>query len=386
MASRPTVASIFRLHGPAYLHRHLLAPAQAKVLRAVIACRTSALGGHVDTCLDCGHTHAAFNSCCDRHCPGCQASAAKKWTEGRLARVLPTHYFHVVFTLPAPLRPVALANPKLIYDLFFAAANETLQELAKTRLDAQFGITAVLHTWTRDLQFHPHLHCVVTGGGLSQDGTRWVACRDAFLFPVKVMGALFRGKFLDGLTRLAKLERLRFTGTSSHLTDPRAFAKMRSALYRTAWVVYAKRPFGGPKQVIEYLSRYTHRVGISNSRIRTVTNDAIVISTRGSRTCTLRPEEFIRRFLLHVLPAQFRKIRHYGLLAPANVKSRLVTARTCLDAAGHRYDTRLFEPGELPGDLPSVPPAQELRCDACGGSNVRRERVPADARGPPETP
>lgn len=163
MASRPTVASIFRLHGPAYLHRHLLAPAQAKVLRAVIACRTSALGGHIDTCLDCGHTHAAFNSCCDRHCPGCQASAAKKWTEGRLARVLPTHYFHVVFTLPAPLRPVALANPKLIYDLFFAAANETLQELAKTRLAAQFGITAVLHTWTRDLQFHPHLHCVVTG-------------------------------------------------------------------------------------------------------------------------------------------------------------------------------------------------------------------------------
>lgn len=379
---RPTVADIFRRHGPAYLRDHTLTPGQAKVLRAVIACRTAALGGHLDVCLDCGHAHPFYNSCRDRHCPNCQSRAAKEWLQRRLERVLPTHYFHVVFTLPEPLRPVALANPKLIYDLLFAAATDTLKELATTHLDTQLGITAVLHTWTRDMLLHPHLHCVVTGGGLSLDATRWVACRDKFLFPVKVMGALFRGKFMDGLVRAQKAGKLHFAGTSAHLADPVAFAKMRNQLYRTDWVVFAKRPFGGPRQVIRYLSRYTHRVAISDARIRKVTDDRVVISTRKGRSCTMRPEEFIRRFLLHVLPPDFRKIRHYGLLAPANMNTRLVTARRLLDEAGHRYDMRRFEPGELPGE----PVASKPRCRACGSERIRQDALLPAARGPPVTP
>lgn len=376
------MAELFRRHGPSYLRDHTLTPQQGKVLRAVIACRTAALGGHLDLCLDCGHAHPSYNSCRDRHCPSCQAGAAKRWLDGRLERVLPTHYFHVVFTLPEPLRALALANPDIVYDLLFATAIETLQELAATRLGAQLGITAVLHTWTREMLLHPHLHCVVTGGGLSLDGTRWIACRDAFLFPVRVMGSLFRGKFLDGLVRAHKAERLRFVGTSAHLADPVAFAKMRDGLYRTNWVVFAKRPFGGPSQVIAYLARYTHRVAISDARVRSVADDRVVISTRKGRTCTTRPDEFVRRFLLHVLPPGFRKIRHYGLLAPANVNSRLVIARGLLDAAGHRHDTRRFEPGEMHGE----PVVQKPTCRACGSTNLRREPLPAPARGPPETP
>lgn len=377
---RPSVAAVFRRHGPAYLCHHTLAPARAKVLRAVIACRTAALGGHLEVCLDCGHAHPAYNSCRDRHCPTCQSHAAKRWLDGRLARVLPTPYFHVVFTLPEPLRAVALANPKIVYDRLFAAATETLQELATTRLDAQLGITAVLHTWTREMLLHPHLHCVVTGGGLARDGSRWVACRDAYLFPVRVMGALFRGKFMDGLAKAHAAGTLRFVGTSAHLADPVAFAKMRNQLYRTDWVVFAKRPFGGPKQVISYLSRYTHRVAISSARIQAFTDERVVISTRKGRTCTVRPDEFVRRFLLHVLPPEFRKIRHYGLLAPANVKTRLVTALRLLDAAGHRYDLRRVEPGEAIGE-----PIARTRCRACGGGNLRTEALTPTARGPPVT-
>jgi hypothetical protein len=377
--ARPTVAEIFRRHGPAYLCQHPLPPAQAKVLRAVIACRTAVLGGHLDVCLDCGHAHPAYNSCRDRHCPTCQSSQAKRWLEGRLARVLPTPYFHVVFTLPEPLRAVALANPKVVYDLLFAAATDTLQTLAATHLHAQLGITAVLHTWTREMLLHPHLHCIVTGGGLALDGTRWVACRDTFLFRVEVMGALFRGRFMAGLVRAHKAGTLRFSGTSAGLADPVAFAKMRKTLYATPWVVFAKRPFGGPRQVIAYLSRYTHRVAISNARVRAVTDDTVVISTRKGRTCVLAPTEFVRRFLLHVLPPDFRKIRHYGLLAPANVNTRLVTARRLLLAAGHRLDTHPAAPDERLGDPPDSGP----RCPACGSLRVRREILAPAARGPP---
>ncbi len=378
--ARPVVADIFRRFGPAYLRSHTLTPGQAKALRSIIDCRTAALGGHLDVCLDCGHGHPSYNSCRDRHCPTCQSHAAKRWLEGRLDRVLPTHYFHVVFTLPEPLRPVALVNPGLVYGLLFSAATETLQELAATRLDAQLGITAVLHTWTREMHLHPHLHCVVTGGGLSLDRTRWAACRDKYLFPVHVMGALFRGKFLDGLVRAHKADKLRFAGTSAHLADPVAFAGMRDALYKTHWVVFAKRPFGGPEQVITYLSRYTHRVAISSSRILEVSDDRILIKTRAGRTCSMRPDEFIRRFLLHILPSQFRKIRHYGLLAPANVNRGLITAHRLLDKAGHGHALRRVQPGELLGE-PLVAPR---RCPACGGEDLRRERLPATARGPPE--
>jgi len=376
---RPQVAEVFRHHGPAYLRDNVLTPAQAKALRAVIACRTAALGGHLDVCLDCGHSQPAYNSCRDRHCPTCQSSQARRWLAGRLKRVLPTHYFHVVFTLPEPLRAVALANPKLVYDLLFAAASETLQELAATRLGAQLGITAVLHTWTRQMLLHPHLHCVVTGGGLALDGSRWIACREKFLFPVAVMGALFRGKFMAGLVRAQKAGELHFAGTSAHLADPVAFARMRDRLYKTNWVVYAKRPFGGPQQVITYLSRYTHRVAISDARVREVGEDRVVIKTHGDRSCTLPPREFIRRFLLHVLPREFRKIRHYGLLAPANVKTRFVIARRLLDEAAHSHDPPRFEPGEPVGE----PIAFIPRCPACGSDRLRREPLPPAARGPP---
>lgn len=376
---RGTVAEIFRVHGPAYLRDHVLTPAQGKVLRAVIACRTAQLGGHLDVCLDCGHVHPSYNSCRDRHCPTCQASQAKRWLETRMERVLPTHYFHVVFTLPEELRPIALANPKIVYDLLFSAASDTLLELASTHLGAQLGITAVLHTWTRDLSLHPHLHCVVTGGGLSIDGARWIACRDEYLFSVHVMGSLFRGKFLDGLVRAQRKGQLRFVGTSDHLADPVAFAKLKDRLYQSRWVVFAKRPFAGPRQIFAYLSRYTHRVAISDSRILDVQDEHVVIKTRGKHRCVLRCEDLIRRFLLHVLPAEFRKIRHYGLLAPANVKNRLQVVRRLLDDAGHPFDMRRFEPGELLGD-PIVP---ARRCPACGSEHLRREIVAREARGPP---
>lgn len=379
---RSPVAEIFRLHGPAYLRDHALTPGQAKALRAVIACRTAALGGHVDVCQDCGTTTPSYNSCRDRHCPNCQSSAAKHWVNDRLGRVLPTSYFHVVFTLPEQLRAVALANPKLIYDLLFSAAHDTLKDMATRRLDAQLGITAVLHTWTREMQLHPHLHCIVTGGGLSPDGTEWASCRQDYLFPVKAMNRLFRGKFMSGLVRAHKAGKVHFAGTSAGLADPAAFARMRDLLYKTDWVVFAKKPFGGPEQVIRYLSRYTHRVAISNSRIVSQADERVVVKTRGEARCTLSPQEFIRRFLLHVLPRGFRKIRHYGLLAPANVSTRLIAARGILELMDPCRGMPTHEPEELLGDrIEATKPIP--CCPACGSTNLRREDVPRPARGPP---
>lgn len=379
---RSPVAEIFRRHGPAFLRDRVLAPGQAKALRAAIACRTAALGGHLDVCEDCGTATPSYNSCRDRHCPNCQAHAAKRWVEARLERVLPTPYFHVVFTLPEPLRAVALANPKLVYDLLFSAAQETLQDMAKRRLGAQLGITAVLHTWTREMLLHPHLHCIVTGGGLSPDGTEWASCRQDYLFPVKAMNRLFRGKFMAGLVRAHKGEKLHFAGTSAGLADPVAFAKMRDRLYATDWVVFAKKPFGGPEQVIRYLSRYTHRVAISNSRIVSHTDERVVIKTRGDATCTLPPPEFIRRFLLHVLPNGFRKIRHYGLLAPANVNCRLAAARGILDLVDPCRGMPAYEPEEPLGE-----PIEATKpipcCPACRSTKMRREKISRPPRGPP---
>jgi Putative transposase/Transposase zinc-binding domain len=379
---RPTVAAVFRRHGPAYLCDHTLVEGQAKVLRSVIACRTAALGGHLDVCRDCGVATPSYNSCRDRHCPNCQASAAKRWLDKQLNRVLATPYFHVVFTLPAQLRAIALANPKLVYDLLFSAAEQTLQDAARSRLHAQLGITAVLHTWTREMGLHPHLHCIVTGGGLSGDGTKWIAGRQDFLFPVKVMGRLLRGKFMDGLVHAHKVGKLHFTGTSAEFADPLAFAKLRHQLYRTDWVVFAKKPFGGPEQVMAYLSRYTHRVAISNSRILAHDDERIVIKTRGEARCALAPAEFIRRFLLHVLPHGFRKIRHYGLLAPSNVNTRRAVAAELLRQVDLYRDMPVFEPGQLLGQhipITKPPPC----CPACGSVNLRREDVPRPARGPP---
>jgi Putative transposase/Transposase zinc-binding domain len=378
---RGVVGDILRRFGPAYLDDHAVSPQRVSALRAAMACRTATLGGHLDTCDACGWSRPSYNSCRDRHCSTCQSSQAARWLAGRIERVLPTHYFHVVFTLPSELRALALANPKALYGLLFDAAAETLDELARTRLHARLGVTAVLHTWTREMLFHPHLHCVVTGGGLSSDDTRWVSCADAFLFPVHVMGALFRGKFMDGLVDLYTRGRLCLVGACAPLANPNTFAQLRRRLYAEKWVVYAKRPFGGPEQVLAYLSRYTHRVAISDSRILRVDNDRVVIKTRDGRTCTIKPDEFVRRLLLHVLPSGFRKIRHYGLLAPANVGTRLLVAGRLLDAMPANPHRRPppCEPESLLGEsLPDAP-----HCPQCGASPLRQERLPPQ-RAPPD--
>ncbi len=367
------VAEVFRRFGPSYLCTHVLSPEQARVLRHVIDCRTPALGGHGDLCVDCGKTWRSYNSCRDRHCPVCQGAQQARWIENRLERVLPTHHFHVVFTLPEGLRPIALANRKRVYDLLFKAASDTLLELADTHWDALPAITAVLHTWTRQMTYHPHLHCIVSGGGLGDDDG-WASCRQRFLFPVRVMGALFRGKFLDGLVRAYEAGELQFVGTSTHLAEPAAFAELRRSLYDQRWVVYAKRPFGGPQQVIRYLGLYTHRVAISSSRVLSIDDHEIVIKTRGNKTCRLHPDEFLRRFLLHVLPKRFRKIRHYGLLAPSRVNTRLVIAKAILE--------HLNPPERCATPSASTPPPPSVRCPACGSERVLRSRLPP-ARAPP---
>lgn len=293
-------------------------------MRAIEVCRTEVLGGHLDVCDRCGHSRATFNSCRERHCPKCQSLAQAKWVEERLERLLPVHYFHVVFTLPSSLRTVCRRNQRALYKLLFAAATKTLLTLGEDEehLGAQLGITAVLHTWTRELEFHPHLHCIVTGGGLSKDGKKWVPAHSKYLFPVKVLSRLFRGIFLDGLKRAVEEGAVRLDDTD--------LKKLLDSLYASEWVVYAKRPFGGPDNVFKYLGRYTHRVGISNQRLIALDDSGVTFATKGGRTITLAPMEFIRRFLLHVLPSGFVKIRHYGLWASGNVATRLAVAKSLL--------------------------------------------------------
>lgn len=320
------VTDIFRAHGAAFDAAHVLTPDQGKVLRALAACRTAALGGHLEVCDRCGFERPAYNSCRNRHCPGCQAAAQREWLEQRLVRVLPTHHFHVVFTLPLELRELALRNGAVVYDVLVRAAAEVLGTLADDRLHAQLGITVVLHTWTRQMLFHPHVHCVVTGGGLTRDGATWVATPPNFLFPVAVMRKLFRGVVRRWLRKAFDDHKLAFDG------DALAFARLLRSIHRKRWVVYAKRPFAGPKQVFAYLGRYTHRVAISDHRILAVSDDAVTFSTRDGGQVTVAPDEFIRRFLLHVLPSGFHKIRHFGLYAAANVHTRLEQARTKLPA------------------------------------------------------
>ena len=320
------VADIFRAHAEVYRQKHVLLPDQQKVMRAIESCRTEVLGGHLDVCEKCGHSRPSYNSCRDRHCPKCQSLTQAKWIEERMERLLPVHYFHVVFTLPSSLRPIARRNQRAVYKLLFEAATKTLLTLGEDekRLGGQLGITAVLHTWTRTLEFHPHLHCIVTGGGLSPDGATWIAARRKYLFPVKVLSRLFRRLFLDGLKRAHQAGKIRFDGGDlNKLVDP---------LYQAEWVVYAKQPFGGPEQVFKYLGRYTHRVGISNQRLISMDERGVCFATKNGDTITLPPQEFIRRFLLHVLPPGFVKIRHYGLWASSNVPTRLAAARRLLPA------------------------------------------------------
>jgi len=326
-AATHDLGDIFRRHGDDFLRAHSLGPVERKALRAISACRTARLGGHLDVCARCDFSRPSYNSCRNRHCPKCQSLAQARWIDARTERLVPTHYFHVVFTLPSALRPLCRRHPALLYDLLFDAASRTLVDLGRDpkRLGATLGVTSVLHTWTRELAFHPHLHCIVTGGGLDVAGDRWVSARRKYLFPVRVLSALFRGKFLDGLRRLHADGQLL-------INDEPRFARLVDELYQTDWVVYAKRPFGGPAHVFAYLGRYTHRVGLSNHRIKSVSSDAIRFVTKGDRTVTLAPVEFMRRFLLHILPHGFTKIRHYGLLSPHGIRTQLDRARQLLAA------------------------------------------------------
>lgn len=311
------VNDIFRRHGEAFGVDHVLTPTQHKVRRALMLCRTAALGGHLEVCDACGFERPAYNSCRNRHCPGCQAAASKEWLEQRLARVLPTHHFHVVFTLPEELRPLALRNGAVVYDILLRAAAEALDVLGRQRLGARLGVTSVLHTWTRAMLFHPHVHCVVTGGGLALDGSKWVPTPRGFLLPVAVLRKLFRGMVRRQLRLSYDAGKLDLGGECAALAEPKVFARLLRSLFRKRWVVYSKPPFAGADRVFEYLGRYTHRVAISDHRLLALTDDAVTMRTKHGQQATIAPAEFIRRFLLHVLPGGFHKIRHTGLYAGA---------------------------------------------------------------------
>ncbi len=334
------VADILRAHGEQYCRRYSPSPAQRKVIRHIIQCRTAALGGHLDQCDACGHQRICYHSCRDRHCPKCQSIARHDWLEKRLATLLPIPYFHVVFTIPQELNAIALGNQTILFNILFASAARTLQQVAATprHLGAQIGFTAVLHTWGQNVLFHPHLHCVVTGGGLSPDGQSWIAARERFLLPTKVLRRLFRGKFLAALRQAYEAGQLKLAGSTAELSQPRAWRQFLDPLYKKNWVVYAKPPFASPEYVFRYLGRYTHRVAISNQRILAVDNSQVTFtlknySAQGRREqMTVDAVEFIRRFLLHVLPQAFTRIRHFGLCAGRNVKTKLQTARALLTA------------------------------------------------------
>jgi hypothetical protein len=335
------VADIFRQHGSAYrkAHGYLLSSAYRRVMHAIEVCRTAALGSHVDQCDRCGNRRISYNSCRNRHCPKCQSLARAKWLDAHRAQLLPVPYFHVVFTLPHRVSSIALQNKKLVYNILFRAASETLLRIAadSKHLGARIGFLAVLHTWGQNLQHHPHIHCVVPGGGLSPDGRRWVHCRSRFFLSVKVLSRLFRGLFLSYLQEAFDTGKLRFSGTLEALSHPPAFKAFLKSCWETDWVVYSKPPFGGPAQVLDYLGRYTHRVAISNNRLLSLENGTVTFHWKDYRDgnarkiMTVSADEFIRRFLLHVLPGTFVRIRHYGFLANRRRQTNLALCRKLLE-------------------------------------------------------
>lgn len=373
---------MFRAAGEAYRDSYVPTPEQRKVMTAIERCRTAALGGHLDVCTRCGHQAPAYNSCRNRHCPKCQSLAQAKWIEQRRQRIIPTKYFHVVFTLPGELRALARMNPKEMLDLVLESAARTLLDFGRRHLRAQLGVTAVLHTWTRDLRFHPHAHCIVTAGGLDDHG-HWRRARSRYLFPVKAMSEVFRGKLLEGLARLYHRRALQLVGPCAALADTEIFNQLKDRLYRKEWVVYAKRPFGGPDQVFRYLGRYTHRVGLSNQRLVSFDEQNVCFRTKHGNTTTVDAVEFVRRFLLHVLPTGFVKIRHYGLVAAANVTTKLEVARRCL---------LVTPPTPPPSGMAPTPTWREmlllltgidvLLCPACRCRSMERHPLP---HRPPDT-
>jgi hypothetical protein len=376
VAPRLEVADIFRRHGEAYRQAHdaHMGRVERRVMGAITACRTAALGGHVEQCSDCGTLRIAYNSCRNRHCPKCQGLARAAWLDARQAELLPVPYFHVVFTLPAALREIAFHNKAVVYDILMRTAAETLRTIAADpkHLGAETGLIAVLHTWGQNLHHHPHVHCIVPGGGLSDDGSRWIACRPRFFLPVRVLASLFRRLFLKQLDAAFKGGQLRFFSALTPLADPATFARRLAELRGIDWVVYAKRPFGGPRQVLAYLGRYTHRVAIANSRLIKLDHGRVSLRWRdyrhgtNTKVMTLCADEFIRRFLLHTLPDAFHRIRHYGFLAN-----------------GHRADKLALCRRLLAAPAPPPPPARHYReryrqltgrnldiCPCCGGPMV----------------
>ena len=377
--SRPAleVADIFRDHGAAWRSANAghLSLDQLKVMSAIERCRTAALGGHVARCEDCTHTLITYNSCRNRHCPKCQGAAAKQWLAEREAELLPVPYFHLVFTLPGPIADIAYQNKAAIYDLLFKAAAEATLTIAADRkhLGASIGITAVLHTWGSALTHHPHVHMIVPGGGISLEGQRWIACRPTFFLPVRVLSRLFRRLLLKMLTMAHKTGRLAFFGNHAALAEKRAFAAFLAPLRKTEWVVYAKTPFGGPQAVLAYLSRYTHRVAICNHRLISADDAGVTFKWKDYRiegpgrykTMTLLTHEFIRRFLIHVLPKGVHRIRHYGLFANGNRAANIARARELLAAPA---------PSEPP-ETSEAAPVNESRvlprpCPCCGGRMI----------------
>ena len=383
--ARPTVevADVFRRHGERYREQHPLPLQQLKLMRAIETCRTAALGGHVEHCDHCPHQRIAYNSCRNRHCPKCQNLERGRWLERRKAELLPVEYFHVVFTIPEQLNALALQNKAVLYRILFQASAQTLLTLAADpqHLGARIGFFSILHTWGQNLLLHPHVHCVVTGGGLSPDGNSWSSCRPGFFLSVRVLSSLFRRLFLEALAQAFREEQLSFHGNLEVLGRTRPFQQLLDTLREMEWVVYAKPPFGGPEQVLDYLDRYTHRVAIANNRLLSLDQEQVRFryknyrahQSQQKRTMTLAAGEFIRRFLLHTIPPGFQRIRHYGLLASRHKRKTLSHCRQLLGVAQSDLlptaaDIALSLPG-LTQDLP--------RCPKCGiGQMLRVETIP----------
>jgi len=384
------MANIIRSAGEAFVERshRWITWQHSKVLDAILRCRTAVLGGHRDRCEDCGHVAISYNSCGNRHCPRCQGNARLRWLQARGAELLPTRYVHAVFTLPRELAPVALQNKKVIFDLLFHSSAETLLEVARDprHLGAEIGFFSVLHTWNQRLQFHPHAHCILAAGGLSPDHSRWIGSSRCFFLPVKVLGRVFRGKFVTGLKAAFHAGDLHFHGTLQHLTEARAFRAWIRTLFRQDWVVYAKRPFGGPEHALRYLGAYTHRVAISNHRLVALSDSNVTFRWRDSahgnkkKLMTLPVDEFLRRFLLHVLPRGFVRIRNFGFLANRR-RARLLPL--CFQLLRRSTENT---PSTAPAS--AAQPNSCWRCPVCGGTMHMAERLSAAElwlRAPPHT-
>jgi Putative transposase/Transposase zinc-binding domain len=374
---RLEVAEVFREHADEYLAAHGASTAQRQVLRAIQNCRTAALGGHVEACDHCDHQRIAYNSCRNRHCPKCQGPATARWLEARAAELLPVPYFHLVLTLPSALGPVALGNPRVVYRLLLQAAAQSLLAVAADpkHLGAEIGFLAVLHTWGQNLLHHPHVHCVVPAGGISPDGARWIPCRPGFFLPVRVLSRVFRGQFIQGLKQAFARNELTFPGALAEFAAVRAFEQLLDQVVRHDWVIYAKRPFGGPEQVLKYLARYTHRVAISNERLIDLRNAQVTFRwkdyTQGGRPrrLMLAASEFIRRFLLHVLPTGFVKIRHYGFLANRFRSVRREQCRRLLNVPTPQIAATDREPRDYSADGDRESPLG--RCPHCQEGRLR---------------